>query len=267
MANEKYFIELLKKQICEKLNISDLRYVEIESKKRVLPQQARALKKYLSKKAKHVKSNSFLDQFLDTPQMDLFKRGASLRLRYKKNGTEVYLQYKGPGYRDSGLLYRSEFSSGRLKRLMLEESHHDMIHFAKMPIHSILTRYLKEDMRRALKTHLGADVIKRVSVGPIISVYQKEKFKLKKGKAFLEPSLDRVMAFHINKNGLHPLSTFWEYENEIKAEGQDMDAKIKHIPDLLEFDRKVCRRFELKPEPLDKYHRCTSIFLPKKKLS
>jgi hypothetical protein len=185
-------------------------------------------------------------------------------LRYKKNGSDVYLQYKGPGYRDKGLLYRSEFSSGKLKHLMLEESHHDMIHFTKMPIHSILTRHLKADMREALRNHLGAEVISRISVGPIICVYQKEKFKLKKGNAFLEPSLDRVMAFHINKAGLHPLSTFWEYENEVKAEGKNLEAKLKHIPDLLEFDEKLCRRFDLKPEPLDKYHRCTSIFLPNK---
>jgi hypothetical protein len=147
---------------------------------------------------------------------------------------------------------------------MLEESHHDMIHFTKMPIHSILTRHLKADMREALRNHLGAEVISRISVGPIICVYQKEKFKLKKGNAFLEPSLDRVMAFHINKAGLHPLSTFWEYENEVKAEGKNLEAKLKHIPDLLEFDEKLCRRFDLKPEPLDKYHRCTSIFLPNK---
>jgi hypothetical protein len=250
--------------VCERLRIKDLHNVEIESKKRVLPKQAKALKKYLQKKTKHAKSNFFLDQFLDTPQMDLFKRGASLRLRYKKNGSDVYLQYKGPGYRDKGLLYRSEFSSGKLKHLMLEESHHDMIHFTKMPIHSILTRHLKADMREALRNHLGAEVISRISVGPIICVYQKEKFKLKKGNAFLEPSLDRVMAFHINKAGLHPLSTFWEYENEVKAEGKNLEAKLKHIPDLLEFDEKLCRRFDLKPEPLDKYHRCTSIFLPNK---
>jgi len=263
MKNEKYFIDVLKRQICERLQINDLHFVEIESKKRVLPKQAKELKEYLLRKTTYVKSSFFLDQFLDTPQMDLFKRGASLRLRYKKNGSEVYLQYKGPGYRESGLLYRSEFSSGRLQHVMLEESHHDMIHFTKMPIQSILTRHLKADMRQALKTHLGMNVINKISVGPIISIYQKEKFKVKMGKSFLEPSLDRVMAFHINKNGLHPLSTFWEYENEIKADGQDMDEKIKHIPDLLDFDEKLCRRFDLKIEPLDKYHRCTSIFLPK----
>lgn len=262
MTSEHYFIEVLKEQICRRLQISDFHYVEIESKKRVLPKQAKDLRKYLLKKTDRSKSNFFLDQFLDTPQMDLFKRGASMRLRYKRNGTHVYLQYKGPGYRENTLLYRSEFSTKRLTHLMLEESHHDMIHFTKSPIHKILMKQSRTEMGKALKTHLGVDVIKRISTGPLICVYQKEKFKVRKGKAFLEPSLDRVMAFHINKSGLHPLSTFWEYENEIKAEGQKLEDKIKHIPDLLEFDEKVCKKFDLKLEPLDKYHRCTSIFLP-----
>lgn len=260
MANGKKLMALLKDRICERLRIDDFHFVEIESKKRVLPGQAKDLKKYLMKKGDHVKSSFFLDQFLDTPQMDLFRLGASMRLRYKKNGTQVYLQYKGPGYKEQGLLYRSEFSSKPLKHLILEESHHDMIHFTKTPIQSILRRGLGPEMRRALREHLGAAVTSRISVGPIICAYQKEKFKVKLGKVFLEPSLDRIFAFHINKGGLHPLSTFWEYENEIKAEGADLDGKILHVPDLLEFDEKVGKKFDLKAEPLDKYHRCTSIF-------
>jgi hypothetical protein len=115
----------------------------------------------------------------------------------------------------------------------------------------------------AMKNHLGAEVVKKISVGPIISVYQKEKFEVKKGATYLEPSLDHILAFHINKIGLHPLSTFWEYENEIKATDQSLYEKIKHLPDLLEFDAKLGKKFDLKPEPLDKYHRCTSIFSQK----
>ena len=42
-----------------------------------------------------------------------------------------------------------------------------------------------------------------------------------------------------------------------------LEAKLIHLPDLLEFDRKIQKRFDPKVEPLDKYHRCTSIFLPK----
>src|SRR5882724_11112265 len=100
MSNNQKLMSLLKKRICERLQISDFHFVEIESKKRVLPKHAKDLKKYLMKKVEHVKSTFFLDQFLDTPQMDLFRLGASMRLRYKKNGSEVYLQYKGPGYKE-----------------------------------------------------------------------------------------------------------------------------------------------------------------------
>ncbi|MBV9080744.1 MAG: CYTH domain-containing protein [Elusimicrobia bacterium] len=262
MLSDRY-LNLVKNRVCERLKIHDFYYVEIEAKKRVLPSQAKDLRKYLNKKADTHKSTFFLDQFLDTPRMELFAKGASMRLRYKKNGTEVYLQYKGPGYREDGLLYRSEFSSSRLRHLILEESHHDVIHFTRTPIRKILSSYLEAPMRRALREHLGTSVISRISVAPILCTYQKEKFTVKKGNAFLEPSLDRIFAFHINAGGLHPLSTFWEYENEIKAPEHSLDAKILHLPDLLEFDEKLCKRFDLKPEPLDKYHRCTSIFRPR----
>ncbi len=264
MATTKKLLRLIQSRICDRLRIDDFRYVEIESKKRVLPEQAKELRKYLinKKKVEHVKTNSFLDQFLDTPQMDLVRLGVSLRLRYKKNGAEVYLQYKGPGYKEQGLLYRSEFSTKPLSDLMLEESHHDVIHFTRTPIQAVLRRRLGRQMAAAMREHLGTAVISRISQGPIICVYQKEKFKVKLRSAFLEPSLDRVFAFHINKNGLHPLSTFCEYENEVKADGHALERKIEHVPDLLEFDEKLCDKFDLKPEPLDKYHRCTSIFLP-----
>lgn len=256
---------MLRDRILEQLKIDNFHYVEIESKKRVSPRVAEELKDYLwdRKKVRHVKSTLSMDQFLDTPHRDLFNRGVSLRLRYKKSGSEVYLQYKGPGFKQEGLLYRSEFSSGRLKNVTLEESHHDMIHFTKTPIQKIIARALHPDMAKAMRTHLGAGVLEKISVGPILCVYQKEKFKMKLGKAFLEPSLDRVFAFKINDKGLHPLSTFWEFENEIKAEGAAWEPKLEHLPDLLEFDQKLSRKFDLKVEPLDKYHRCTSIFLAK----
>jgi hypothetical protein len=142
-----------------------------------------------------------------------------------------------------------------------------MIHFTRTSIQSIISRQLGRDMIKAMKNHLGETVLKRISTGPIICVYQKEKFKISMGQAFLEPSLDRIFAFQINKFGLHPLSTFWEYENEIKAKGNSLESKIDHLPDLLDFDEKLSQKFDLKPEPLDKYHRCTSIFLPKSRHS
>src|ERR1044071_3002555 len=257
--------EILRDLICHRLKIKDFRFVEIESKKRVAPHQAKALRKYLikSKKVDHVKTSFFFDQFLDTPQLDLLKIGASLRIRYKRNGSLVYLQYKGPGFIDQGLLYRSEFSSKKLRHVFLEESHHDIIRFTKTSIQRILATQLEAPMKKAMREHLGSAVLSRISVAPIIGVYQKDKFAVDLGRAFLEPSLDRVFAFHITQLGLHPLSTFCEYENEIKAPHKSLNAKLEHLPDLIEFDRKLSKDFTLKPERLDKYHRCASIFLPR----
>jgi hypothetical protein len=245
------------------LRIKDLHNVEIESKKRVLPKQAKALKKYLQKKTKHAKSNFFLDQFLDTPRMELFRKGASLRLRYKKGGSLVYLQYKGPGFIKGGVLYRSEFSSARLRHIFMEESHHDIVHFTQTPLQKVIRKQIPAAMRGAMTRHLGAGAVKRISRGPIICVYQKEKFwvSLKNG-AGLEPSLDRVSAFHINKAGLHPLSCFSEYENEIKCADGDLRKKMAFLPALLKFDAKLAQKFDLRPERLDKYHRCASFFVP-----
>ncbi len=253
-----------KQIICSRLQTDDPRFIEIESKKRIYPSQAKRLKKYLSnlKKSKFVKTTYFFDQFLDTPNMDLFKLNASLRLRYKRNGTKVYLQYKGPGFFEDGLLYRSEFSSNNLRELILEESHHDMIHFKQTSVLRLLKKYAGDEMLKTMKRHLGMGVLNKISSGPIIAHYKKDKFLVDLGGAFLEPSVDRVFAFHINKSGPHPLSTFYEFENEIKAVGSSLKSKMAHLGDLLKFNEKLGRKFRLHPEPLDKYHRCTSLFLP-----
>lgn len=256
--------DILRELICHRLGIRDFSFVEIESKKRIRPSQVKNLRRHLMKlkKVDHVKTAFFFDQFLDTPNMDLLKKGASLRIRYKRNGSYVYVQYKGPGFLDQGLLYRSEFSSKRIRDVFLEESHHDIIHFTQASIRRILDRQVGAEMRRAMREHLGVAVLNRISMAPIVAVYQKEKFIVELGNAFLEPSVDRIFAFHIEGKGLHPLSTFCEYENEIKSTGESPNAKLKHLPDLLEFDRKLARDFRLTPERLDKYHRCASIFLP-----
>lgn len=262
--SQDFFVESFKKRICERLAIDDPHFIEIESKKRVVPRQAKDLKKHISKQknTQHDKSTSFFDQFLDTPEMDLFRLGASLRLRYKRNATRVYLQYKGPGYLENGLLYRSEFSSGELKKLIREESRHDIIQFSHTSFRQILHRFVHSAMARAMRRHLGKSVIDRISSAPIVCIYQKEKFIVDLGSAFLEPSVDRVCAFHITRSGPYPLSTFYEFENEIKAEKSSFHAKIDHIPELLKYNAKLAQRFDLKAEPLDKYHRCASIFLP-----
>jgi len=255
--------EALSRSLMRKLAIDDLRFVEIECKKRVLPEESSELKKWLEnrKGVKHQKSAFFFDQFLDTPTNDLLRAGASLRLRYKRNGAAVYLQYKGPGFTRDGVLYRSEFASSRLVGVFLEESHHDIVHFTDATVASILRGQATHEMSEAMHRHLGASVVRRITSGPIIALYQKEKFEVDLGSAFLEPSLDRVFAFHIAKKGLHPLSTFCEFENEIKAGGGSLEAKLEHMDEMHAFNAAVAKRFDLRREPLDKYHRCASFFV------
>lgn len=249
--------------ILRRLAIDDPQCVEIESKRRVVPEEIKRIRGYLlrRKSVQDQKSASFFDQFLDTPRMEIFKRGASLRLRYKKEGQNVYLQYKGPGFRRDGLLYRSEFSTERVRGVLREESRHDIVHFAPTSIRRIIDRHAPPAMARAIRDHLGAGMISRIACSPIISAYRKEKFLVELGTVFLEPSLDRVLAFHIGKRGPHPLSTFFEYENEIKALSESLEAKLRRVGDLLAFDRDLSRKFDLHPEPLDKYHRCASYLL------
>lgn len=250
------------RMLFRKLDIDDLRFVEIECKKRVQPEKAVELKEWLSdrKGVKHRKSAFFFDQYLDTPSNFLLKAGASLRLRYKHNGSAVYLQYKGPGFTKDDLLYRSEFSSARLAGVFLEESHHDIVQFTHTTVEQILRGQVSSEMAEAMRRHLGTAVVRRLTRAPIIALYQKEKFEVDLGSAFLEPSLDRVYAFHIEKNGLHPLSTFCEFENEIKAGDGSLEAKLEHMDELLEFNAAVAKKFDLRREPLDKYHRCASFF-------
>jgi len=249
--------------ICNRLGIDDCRFVEIESKKRILPEDVKALKRYLKnlKSIRYIKSTLFFDQYLDTPKMEILHKGASLRLRYKKGGANVYLQYKGPGFSRKGLLYRSEFSTKKLKHLLKEESHHDIIRFAKTSIKEILEKYVSENMAKAMREHLGQTILNKISLGPIICAYQKDKFAVTYGKVLLEPSLDRVFAFRIRDSGIHPLSTFCEFENEIKTKDLYLAGKLEYLPKLMEFNEKLARKFSLKREPLDKYHRCASLFV------
>lgn len=255
--------ESFSRLLFRKLDIDDLRYVEIECKKRVLPEEAAELKEWLidRKGVKHKKSAFFFDQYVDTPTNDLLKRGASLRLRYKRGGSAVYLQYKGPGFTKDDLLYRSEFSSAKLVGVMMEESHHDIVHFTDTSVARILRGQASAEMAEAMRRHLGSSVVRRLTSAPIIALYQKEKFEVDLGSAFLEPSLDRVYAFHIGTKGLNPLSTFCEFENEIKAGDGSLEAKLEHLDELMEFNEEVAEEFDLRREPLDKYHRCASFFV------
>ncbi|MBI3299682.1 MAG: CYTH domain-containing protein [Elusimicrobia bacterium] len=253
------------RRIIDRLRIQDFRFVEIESKRRVVPEEMADLRAFIlsRKRVKHAKAGFFFDQFLDTPDNSLFRKGASLRLRYKRDGTAVYLQYKGPGFHRGGVLYRSEFRSERLTSLLQEESHHDIIRFNQTSVAGILAQHRGTPIEQAMRSHLGEATLRRITVGPIISMYQKDKFVVDLGHVFLEPSLDRVYAFRIGRGGVHPLSTFCEYENEVKAKRGFEDEKLDYIEDLLEFDSRLARSFDMPHEPLDKYHRCASFFLRK----
>ena len=224
------------RDVCRRLGIEDARHVEIESKRRVRAAQAEKLREHLFrlKGARHVREASFFDQYLDTPELALLHRGASLRLRYKGDGTYVYLQYKGPGFHEQKALFRSEFSSDRLVSAVREESHHDIVSFSDVSVPDILRRHCDPAMAGAMRRHLGDRVISRIS---------------------------RLCAFHIRPSGLHPLSTFWEYENEIKAEGESIGRKLERLRQLRRFDERLARRFDLPFEKLDKYHRCAAHFI------
>jgi hypothetical protein len=246
--------------ICRRLGIEDPRHVEIESKRRVRAEQAEALREHLFalKGVRHMRETAFFDQYLDTPELALLQAGASLRLRYKGDGTNVYLQYKGPGFHEQGALFRSEFSSDRLTSAVREESHHDIVSFADISVKDILRRHSEPAMSNAMRRHLGDKTISRINRGTIICLYRKDKFRVKIAEGFLEPSLDKLCAFHIRPSGLHPLSTFWEFEDEIKAEDEDIDFKLEHIDEMAEFEARLAKRFDLPSEKLDKYHRCAA---------
>jgi hypothetical protein len=250
------------RSLCRRLGIEDPRFVEIESKRKVRDRDAGTLREHLfrMKGLRHIQETVFFDQYLDTPDLALLKAGASLRLRYKGGGTVVYLQYKGPGFHKDGLLYRSEFSSDRLAQVVREESHHDIVHFADISIPAILAEHADPAMAGAMARHLGKRTLERIRRGVILALYRKDKFKAKRGRAFLEPSLDRIFAFHITPGGVHPLSTFWEYENEVKSRDGDILEKLAQVEALRAFDRRLGKRFSLKAEHLDKYHRCASFF-------
>jgi len=249
--------------VCHKLRVHNSAKIEIEAKKKISPETAKAIKTYFCKKKgiQHIKSAVFMDQFIDTPDFDIFHSGASMRIRYKGDGSNVYVQYKGHGFSHKGLLFRSEFSSGKVKNLVKEESLHDIIHFTEEKFRDVMERSLPKDMKTALMEHFASSILKKIRVAPVICLYQKEKYLVELGKSALEPSLDHISAFHINPGSFHSVSNFWEYENEIKSTDNDLGAKLERIDDLLEFDDKLSRRFPMHPEPMDKYHRVLSCFI------
>jgi hypothetical protein len=255
--------DFLNSYICHKLRVENPAMIEIEAKKKLTPEAAQRLERYFSRKkgVRHIKTAFFMDQFLDTPDFDIFHSGASLRVRYKGDGSNVYLQYKGHGFSYKGVLFRSEFSSARIKGLVKEESHHDVIHFTESRFRDVMEKSVPKEMRATILRHLGPSVLKRVSVAPVICFYRKEKYLVDLGKVALEPSLDHISAFHINRGGFHSVSNFWEYENELKSRDNDLDAKVSKLEVLLDFDADLAKKVPLQPEAMDKYHRVLSCFM------
>lgn len=250
-------------KICDRLKINDERFIEIEIKRQLnLKMYGKVRQFIVNLGAKHKRSVSFFDQYIDTPDLLIFKKGASLRIRYKQHGTKIYIQYKGPGFLKNGILYRSEFNSGRIDDVVLDESNSShMVRFNEKNINSIVLNHIPADMATAMRRHLGNKILSDISVGHLICSYSKDKFLFERKNVILEPSLDTVYSFHIAKQRIHPMSIFCEYENEIKAEDNSLEAKLKNLPELLSFNKKITSEFYLPLERKDKYHRCMSFFI------
>ncbi|MCX7958508.1 MAG: CYTH domain-containing protein [Deltaproteobacteria bacterium] len=259
-----FMLNITNAYILDKLRIIDSRKVEIELKKKLLEKEYYDIIKLFQKKKKIrlIKTNIFIDQFLDTRDFRVFHSGASLRLRYKGNGKNVYLQYKGPGFLLKNILFRSEFSSKKIDSLVKEEGHSDIIKFTEKSFMWILNNAVDDDMRRAMYEHLGSKVIRNIQIGPVICFYKKIKYEYDINEdIYLEPSLDFLSAFHINNNSFHPMSSFYEYENEIKSRKNSLLLKLKSIEHILEFEEEVHKKVRANYELTDKYHRIMKYFV------
>ena len=250
------------KKICSSLRIKDDRFIEIERKRKLRLEDFKELRDFLTKNSSsHEKTASFFDQYLDTKDTAIAKKGASLRIRYKQDGGKVYVQYKGPGFLHKGILFRSEFNSGKLPGVVLKASHKRFVRFNEQNLRAIMFNHLPEEMSEAMKTHLGPKILSKISVGNLICFYKKEKFIVNRSSIILEPSLDKICSFYVRGECIYPMATFCEYENEIKAESNSLEDKLKNLHHLVKFDERVISNFALPAESKDKYHRCLSFFI------
>ncbi|MCL1972591.1 MAG: CYTH domain-containing protein [Endomicrobia bacterium] len=250
------------KKICDSLQIKDDRFIEIERKRKLRLEDFKELRGFLIKhSSSHEKKVSFFDQYLDTKDMSIAKKGASLRIRYKQDGAKVYIQYKGPGFLHKGILFRSEFNSGKLPDVVLKASHKRFVHFNEKNLRAIMFNHLPQEMSEAMKTHLGPKILSKISVGNLICIYQKEKFIINRSKIMLEPSIDKICSFYVRGECIYPMATFSEYENEIKAENNSLEKKLNNLDHLVKFDKAVISKFGLPAESKDKYQRCLSFFI------
>ncbi|UPT72765.1 MAG: CYTH domain-containing protein [Elusimicrobiota bacterium] len=243
-------------ELCSLLRVSDHRLVEIESKWRLAASTAKSLRQFLKELdgVEHVKRSVFIDQYLDTPGLDLLRADASLRLRYRKNGGQVYLQYKGPGVRRGAVHYRSEYRSDRLDFLVPDQSGADILSFERPSVPEILETMSDPGMLDAMRRDLGAAVPRAIDRAPVICQYQKDLYRVELGEASLAPSIDRLCVFRVDRAGPLAMSTLWEYENQAAA--TDLAAKLAAVPAMRDFDAHLADEFDLSVEPLDKYRRC-----------
>jgi inorganic triphosphatase YgiF len=250
-------------RICDRLNIDESQFVEIECKRRLSSAKVDAVTRFFQKRrgSRGLPRRSFFDQFLDTSSFDLLKAHASLRLRYKNNGQTVYLQYKGPGYRKGNLLIRSEYSFHDPELLHVEEEHADIIVPPTIDLNEVFRHPGNQVMREAMVRQLGKRVINRIRVCPIFTQYHKKKYRFRVDDVTFEPSIDQCMTISIDRKGIHPIATFFEVEVEVKSRNGSLAAKLDHLDDLTAFDRQMSKKFGLKPEKLDKYARCATYFL------
>ena len=245
-------------ELCRLLSVDDDRLVEVESKWRLPVDAAKPLRHRLLelKGVEHEKRTTFLDQYLDTPDLRLLRGGASLRLRYRKSGAQVYLQYKGPGMRSDALHFRPEHRSESLDGIALEESDNNLLRFEQPSVAEILRTKAPAEMIEAMRRDLGHANVYSIDFAPILCQYRKDVFRVELEDAWLSPSIDRLCVFRLDRRGPLALSTFGEYENEVRAGG--LDAKLAALPALRAFDAALASEFGLTPEPLDKYGRCAS---------
>ncbi len=242
-------------ELCRALGVEDHRLVEIESKWRLSAVAAKSLRTFLKQLegVEHVKRSTFFDQYLDTPDLALLRADASLRLRYRKSGGQVYLQYKGPGVRRDAVHYRSEYRSDRLDHLVSDQSQNDLVRFERPSVKGLLETAAEPEMLEAMKRDLGESAVRAIDRATVLLQYQKDVFRVELGQASLAPSIDRLCVFRLDGGPL-AMSSLWEYENQAASTG--LADKLAAVPAMREFDAQLAADFDLTPEPLDKYRRC-----------
>ena len=245
-------------RIVRRLGVRDSRSIEMESKWRVPPGRSNEVFRHLLKRdsLRYIGSRVFHDRFLDTPSLDLLGRGASLRLRYKRDGTKACLQYKGPGFRKDGVLFRPEFSSGDLAGFSSGGGCQRRMLLRADAVRRLLSARRGGELLRHLRRDMGGAVVGRIGPLDLVCTYHKEKFGFAiRGHSF-EPSLDRIVVVRTSGAGAPVVSVLCEFENEIRPARADDAGRLEMVAAMGKFDRALAGRFGLRAERRDKYGRC-----------